>query len=69
MSINPRTRPSPRLLLYGVVFRLLCGVALQANDRAAIAEEQKPAPDLASPCHSPLRKDRSSLSLEPDPGQ
>jgi len=69
MSINPRTRPSPRLLLYGVVFRLLRGVALYANDRAAIAEEQISAPDLAGPCHSPLRKDHSSLSLELDPGQ
>jgi hypothetical protein len=69
MSTNPRTRPSPRLVLYGIAFRLLRGVALHANDRAAIAEEQAPAPDLPSACHSPARTDRSPLSLELDAGQ
>jgi len=69
MSINPRTRLSPRLLLYGVVFRVLRGVALYANDRAAIAEGQAPVPDRPDPRHRALRKDRSPLPLNLDPGQ
>lgn len=69
MSVNPRTRPSPRLTLYGIVFRLLCRVALHASDRVTIPKGQTPVADLSSPCHSPPRKDRSPLSLELDPGQ
>ena len=66
---RPQTRPSPKLALYGIVFRLLRGVALYASDRTAIAEGQAPVPDLPDPCHSPPRRDRSPLSLELDPGQ
>lgn len=68
MSTNPRTRPSPRLVLYGIVFRVLCSVALHAGDRASICEPVHAAhqPD---PCHSPPRKGRSPLPLNLDPGQ
>jgi hypothetical protein len=69
MSTDPRTRPSPRLALYGIVFRLLCSVALQASERAPIPRGQAPRPDRSDPCHSPPRKDRAPLSLELDPGQ
>ena len=69
MSINLRTRPSPRLALYGVAFRLLCSVALHASDCTAIPKGEAPIPDLSDACHSPPRKDRSLLSLDLDPGQ
>jgi hypothetical protein len=69
MSSNRRTRKSPRLALYEIVFRILCSVALQASDRAAIPRGQAPLADLSDPCHSLPRKDRSLLSLELDPGQ
>jgi hypothetical protein len=67
--LRPETRPSPKLVLYGIVFRLLCGVAFHASDCAAIAEGQVPVPDLLDSRHRALRKDRSPLSLELDPGQ
>ena len=67
--LRPETRPSPKLVLYGIIFRLLCGVALRASDRATIPWGQAPLPDLSDPCHSPPRKDRAPLSLELDPGQ
>ena len=64
MSTNPRTWKSPRLLLYGIVFRILCSVAFHASDGApSSAAEQRET------CHRAPRRDRSPLSLEPDTGQ
>ncbi len=64
MSTNPRTRPSPKLVLYGIIFRVLCSVALRAGGRALVHAPRQP-----DPRHSPLRKDRSPLPLNLDPGQ
>ena len=64
MSTNPRTRKSPRLLLYGIVFRILCSVAFHASDGApSRATEER------DPCHRAPRKERSPLSLHLDPGR
>lgn len=64
MSTNPRMWPSPKLVLYGIVFRFLCGVALRAGERVPIG-----APRAPDPCRSPLRKEHSPLPLQLDPGQ
>lgn len=64
MPTNPRTRPSPRLMLYSIAFRVLCSVAFHASDRAPVRAPRQP-----DPRRSPFRKDRSPLPLNPDPGQ
>ena len=67
--LRPQTRPSPRLVLYGIVFRLLRGVAFHASDCAAITEGQAPVPDRPDPRQRALREGRSPLPLNLDPGQ
>lgn len=44
MPANPQTRLSPRLALYGITFRILRSVALQANGRPPKAEAALPRP-------------------------
>jgi hypothetical protein len=64
MSTSPPNRPSPRLVLYGFVFRFLCRVALHASERALFRAHRQP-----NTRRRLLRKDRSPLPLNLDPGQ
>ena len=64
MPIKPRTQKSPRLMLYGIVFRILCSVALHAN-----GQEPASAPCQQESRRGPLRKERVPLSLKLDAGQ
>ncbi len=64
MPIKPRTRKSPSLVLYGIVFRILCRVALHAD-----GQEPAHAPRQQDSRRRPLRKERVPLSLKLDAGQ
>jgi hypothetical protein len=51
-------------VLYGFVFRFLCRVALHASERALFRAHRQP-----NTRRRLLRKDRSPLPLNLDPGQ
>jgi len=54
MPTNPQTRPSPRLALYSIAFRVLRGVALWPDRRPYTSEPEEPRP----------RRRTASLELE-----
>jgi hypothetical protein len=54
MPTNQKTRPSARLALYGIAFRILRGVALWPNGRLCTSEPEQPRP----------RRRTASLELE-----
>ena len=64
MSINRQSWRSPRLVLYAIVFRILCRVALRAGERAPMA-----APRQVERLPGSLRKGASPLPLKLEPGQ
>jgi hypothetical protein len=66
MHANPPTRLSPKLVLYGFVFRILRSVAIHTNGRAPVPA---PLPSLPAPCRNPRRRDRPAVSLELDAAQ
>jgi hypothetical protein len=64
MPIKPQTRKLPGLVLYGIVFRILCRVALHAD-----GQEPDHALHQQEAGRRPLRKERVPLSLKLDAGQ
>jgi len=59
MATGRQVQRSPRLVLYGIAFRILCGLAVRPVDgKAAPAPRQHEA-------HLPRRKERRPLQSHP----
>ena len=64
MSTQRRNWKSPRLVLYGLVFRIVCSVALRA-----LEEMPSQPPRQVERRHDAPAKGRSGLPLKLEPGQ
>ena len=70
MSTHRQGRRPPRLALYGIVFRIVCSVALRAGEWAPAGSRASiGAPDRGEMRHGTLEKGRSPLPLKLEPGQ
>ena len=67
MATNRQTQRSARLVLYGIAFRLLSGLAVQAGDGKAGAAARRRDGRGAS-CQ-PRRKERRALPVKLDLGR
>ncbi len=66
MTTNGQSWKSPRLALYGLVFRVTCNVAQRAGERAQAGAQ---VPRRMEKGHHAQAKGRSPLPLELEAGQ
>ena len=74
MSTNRQSRKSPRLVLYGLVFRVLCSVALRAGEGVQEGARAPTGPPFRPPKrveegHDARPKARTGLPMNLEPGQ